>query len=112
MSCEPTAWTLYIIECQDGSLYTGITNQLARRIQQHRTGKGAKFFRGHVPQSLVYTEGHEDRSSASRREWAIKQLSRSDKLKLISKYPDKQAIDAFSFSQQRQGLQPETDSSH
>lgn len=76
-------WLVYIIRCDDGTLYTGITNDLARRWQQHRSQRGAKYFRGRQPEALVYAETGHDRSSASRREAAIKRLERGGKLKLL-----------------------------
>lgn len=77
-------WTIYIILCNDGSLYTGITTDVARRYQQHASQKGAKYFRGRTPKQLVYTEPAENRSAASQREIAIKKLTRTGKLKLIA----------------------------
>ena len=76
-------WLVYIIEATDESLYTGITNDMPRRWQQHSSGKGAKFFRGRKPASLKFIEHSHTRSSASQREAAIKKLSRQAKLKLI-----------------------------
>jgi putative endonuclease len=68
-------WLVYMIEVSDGSLYTGITTDMARRWRQHLAGRGAKYFRGRAPQRLVYLETGHDRGSASRREVAIKRLS-------------------------------------
>lgn len=78
------AWTLYIIRATNGALYTGITTDPERRFAQHATGKGAKFFRGNPPQEIVYREEGLDRSSAARREIAVKALPRSEKLRLIA----------------------------
>ncbi|MBV1900168.1 MAG: GIY-YIG nuclease family protein [Kordiimonadaceae bacterium] len=75
-------WTLYIIRCGDDSLYTGITNDLDRRLENHRIGKGAKYTRGRGPLELIYSETHPDRSSASKREIAVKKLSKLQKLHL------------------------------
>jgi len=73
-----------MIRADDGLYYTGITNDLSRRWQQHRTQKnGAKFFRGRRPEAVVYLETGHDRGSASRREAAIKKLARSAKLQLL-----------------------------
>ncbi|WP_339641060.1 GIY-YIG nuclease family protein [uncultured Porticoccus sp.] len=79
-------WIVYMIEASDGSLYTGITTDIARRFSAHQSGKsGARYFhRGRSPVRVVYTEGADDRSAASKREAAIKKLSRSQKLRLIS----------------------------
>ena len=78
------SWILYILQCSDGSLYTGITYDLERRLKAHRCGKGAKYTRGRGPLELVYQEHCESHSHALRREYAIKQLSREEKLRLIS----------------------------
>lgn len=77
-------WLVYIIHCSDNTLYTGITNNLERRLQQHASQRGAKYFRGRQPQAVVYREAGHDRSSASRREAAIKKLSRDEKQQLIA----------------------------
>ena len=65
-------WVLYIIKCRDNSLYTGITNDLQRRISSHLKGTGAKYTKGKGPFEVLYTEQHEDRSGASKREYQIK----------------------------------------
>lgn len=80
----PLSWQLYIIQSLDGKLYTGITNNLARRLQQHALGKqGAKFFRTSPAWQLVFCTPCADRSQALQWEYQIKQLSRRDKLELI-----------------------------
>jgi putative endonuclease len=76
-------WQVYIILCTDDSLYTGITNDVARRFNQHADKQGAKYFRGRQPKQLVYVETGHDRSSASKRESAIKKLPRLEKLQLL-----------------------------
>ena len=76
-------WQVYIIRCSDGSLYTGITNDIERRLSQHGGKLGAKYFRGRKPEALVYLEAGHSRSSASRREAEIKQLKRVDKIVLL-----------------------------
>lgn len=76
-------WTVYIIACADGSLYTGITNDLDSRIAAHENGTGAKYTRGRGPFRLVYSENCENRSTASKRERDIKNLSRDEKLQLL-----------------------------
>ena len=78
-------WTLYILRCKDGTLYTGITDDLSRRLAQHRAGKGAKYTRGRAPLTLVYQESCENHSQALRREMELKRLSRAEKLRLIEK---------------------------
>ncbi len=75
----------YIVECSDSSLYTGYTNNLLKRIETHNSGKGAKYTRGRRPVKLVYFEKFKDKSLALKREYAIKQLSRQEKKKLINK---------------------------
>lgn len=76
-------WTVYILRCGDGSLYTGCTNDLPRRLEAHRSGRGAKYTRSHAPVTLIYQEPAADKSSALRREMAIKRLRRQAKLALI-----------------------------
>ena len=76
-------WQVYIIRCSDGSLYTGITLDIERRLSQHGSNAGAKYFRGRRPEAVVYLEGGHNRSTASRREARIKQLGRAAKLRLI-----------------------------
>ena len=78
-------WFVYMIRASDGSLYTGVTTDVKRRFAEHCSAdKRAKFFRGRQPLEVVYTEDHPDRSSAQRRESAIKRLSRVQKLELIA----------------------------
>ena len=78
-------WYVYIIEADDGTLYTGITTDLGRRWREHRKGgRGARYFRGRQPRAYAYVEGVGDRAEASRREAAIKRLRRVDKLALIA----------------------------
>ena len=78
-----TEWVVYMVRCGDGSLYTGCTNDLLRRIARHRAGKGAAYTRSRLPLRVVYRESVSDKSAALKREYAIKQLSRAEKLKLI-----------------------------
>ena len=79
---EETAYT-YMVECGDGSLYTGWTNHLAKRIQNHNQGKGAKYTRSRLPVHLVYYEVFATKQEAMKRECAIKKLKHKDKLQLI-----------------------------
>lgn len=72
-------WFVYIIRCGDGSLYTGITTDVPRRLAMHESGKGAKYTRARGPLTLLGCEAHPDRSSASRAEYAIKKLSAREK---------------------------------
>ena len=76
-------WKLYILRCGDGSLYTGITTDVQKRLEAHRSGKGAKYTRGRGPLELVYREECGDHSAALKRELEIKALSREEKQKLI-----------------------------
>lgn len=78
-------WYLYILECRDGTLYTGITDDISRRIAQHNAGNGAKYTRGRGPVKLVYQEECGTHSDASRREYAVHHMTRQEKLKLIEK---------------------------
>ena len=75
---------VYILECNDGSLYTGIAKDVEKRLIEHNTSdKGAKYTKVRRPVKLVYKEASENRSSASKREYAIKKLTRLKKLQLI-----------------------------
>ncbi len=80
-------WFVYLLTCSDGTLYCGITNDLERRLMQHNAGTGAKYVRARRPAVISYTEAASDRSAASKREAAIKKMSRSEKLRLISLRP-------------------------
>ena len=80
-----SAWTLYILKCNDDSYYTGITNNIEKRIADHEAGKGAKYTRGRGPFEIIYQEKCLDRSSASKREFEVKKLSRSEKENLLKK---------------------------
>ena len=77
-------WYVYILRCGDGSLYTGISDDVPRRLAAHRAGKGAKYTRGRGPLELVYTQALPDKSAALRREAEIKRLRREEKEKLIA----------------------------
>lgn len=78
-------WFVYMLRCGDGSLYTGCTNDLYRRLKAHQSGRGAKYTRSRRPVALVYQEELPDRSAALRREAAVKRLTRAQKLALIQK---------------------------
>lgn len=79
-------WCVYLVECADGSLYTGVTNDLSRRVDAHNSGDGAKYTRSRRPVTLVYTEDCDDRSAALKREYQIKQLDVSAKHALIQRH--------------------------
>lgn len=76
-------WFVYILECADRTLYTGITNNLDKRIKAHAEGKGAKYTRGRGPLILRYTENHPTKGFALQREAVIKSFGRTQKLKLL-----------------------------
>ena len=76
------AW-VYIVECADGTLYTGWTTNIKARLATHNAGKGAKYTRARLPVSLRWSEAHPTRNAAMKREAAIKKLKRKEKLKLI-----------------------------
>ena len=78
-------WYVYLIRARSGHLYCGVTTDLKRRFSEHKSGKGAKFFRTQTPVEIVYSEKFPDRSKAQKREWEIKQMKRIDKLKLVKK---------------------------
>ena len=73
----------YILECADGTLYTGWTNDLDKRLAAHNAGKGGKYTRTRRPVRMVYAESHADKREAMRREYQIKRLSRTEKLELL-----------------------------
>ena len=80
------SWWVYILRCSDGTLYTGITDDVARRLAAHSEGRGAKYTRGRGPLALVYQEEQPDKPQALRRELAVKKLTRAQKLALIQEF--------------------------
>jgi putative endonuclease len=80
-------WTVYLARCRDGSLYTGVTTDPERRLDEHNSGCGASYTRSRAPVVLVYCEAAADRSGAQRREHAIKRLSRIQKEQLVARRP-------------------------
>ena len=76
-------WTVYMLRCGDGSLYTGCTDDVVRRLAVHQSGRGAKYTRSRLPVELVYREEVPDKSAALRREIAIKRLTRAQKVALL-----------------------------
>ena len=82
----------YIVECSDGTLYTGYTNDLEKRMKAHNSGKGAKYTRSRLPVRLVYFEEYETKELAQSREWQIKQMTRQQKLQLIEKSVKRQVL--------------------
>lgn len=79
-------WVVYMLQCNDTSLYTGITDDLPRRLEAHSTGRGAKYTRGRGPLTLCYLESCESHSHALKREAAIKRLTRPEKLELCRSF--------------------------
>jgi putative endonuclease len=78
-------WLVYILRCRDGSLYTGITNDLSKRLKAHAAGKASKYTRSRLPVKLAYREPQKSKSAALRREAAIKRLCRAEKDRLVAK---------------------------
>ena len=78
-----STWHLYILRCKDGSLYTGITTDVNKRLEVHRSGRGAKYTRGRAPLELVYREECGTHSDALKRELEIKALKKTEKIALI-----------------------------
>ena len=76
----------YMVQCRDGSLYTGYTTDVLRRTEEHNKGKGAKYTRSRRPVTLVYYEVYETKTDAMKREYDLKQLTRVEKLKLIEEF--------------------------
>jgi putative endonuclease len=74
---------VYVVECSDGSYYTGYTTDVERRVAEHDDGEGAKYTRGRTPVELVHRERYESKSAAMRREHEMKQLSRAEKERLV-----------------------------
>ena len=77
-------YEVYMLECRDGSLYTGIARDADKRLTVHLQGKGSKYVRSRLPARLVYRETQPDHAAALRREYAIKHMSRQEKLQLIA----------------------------
>ena len=86
-SCRATKprWLVYVLRCLDGSLYTGITNDLPKRLKAHAAGKASKYTRSRLPVKLAYTEPQRSKSAALKREVAIKRLRRAEKDRLLAK---------------------------
>lgn len=87
MSHKPTKYYLYILQCSDNSLYTGITTDLEKRFEAHRNGTGSKYVRAHLPFEHIYTEEFKNRSDASKREAEIKRWSRNRKISELNLTP-------------------------
>ncbi len=88
-------WCVYILRCKDDTLYTGSTDDLPKRLEAHRRGRGAKYTRGRGPLEPVYIEPCPDRSAALKREYAIKQLPRQAKRSLIEAHKGELTVDSW-----------------
>ncbi|MDO8598494.1 MAG: GIY-YIG nuclease family protein [bacterium] len=89
-------YCLYILECADGTLYTGITSDLARRVREHNSSAlGAKYTRARGPVRVVFTKRFRDRSTASKEESRVKRLSRSEKLEMIAAWAKRRGNRGF-----------------
>lgn len=101
-------WTVYILRCGDGTLYTGCTNDLSRRLNAHQSGRGAKYTRSRLPVVLAYREEVPDKSSALRQEAAIKRLGHREKLALIAEKEESACGDSAAEGDRRPaGDQPD-----
>lgn len=80
---RPSAWSVYVLRCRGGTLYTGVSTDVAARVRVHNEGRGAAYTRSRRPVRLLYREAGFTRSEALKREAAIKSLTRSEKLKLV-----------------------------
>lgn len=80
---EPVPWHVYMLRCADGTIYTGITNDLEKRLAKHNAGQGARYTRARLPVTLLWHETHPGKGEALKREYAIKQLTRAQKDALI-----------------------------
>ncbi len=98
MSKAGEQWCLYILQCADGSLYTGITNDLPARLDRHNRGMGAKYTRGRGPVELTYSEPCANRSMASKREYEVKRLSLEQKRRLIGRCTRDNLLDGVEVS--------------
>lgn len=86
---QQQSWLVYILECNDGSFYTGITNELERRLRQHNNGSASRCTRSRLPVKVIYQECCASRSQALSREMAIKSLTRAGKQKLMGINPQR-----------------------
>lgn len=83
----------YMLECKDGTYYTGWTNNLNKRLKNHNDGKGAKYTKARLPVSLIYYEEFQTKEEAMRREYVIKHMTRSEKSKLVNGYREKRIME-------------------
>jgi putative endonuclease len=87
-------WYVYVLRCSDGTLYTGVTNDLARRMARHNAGSGAKYTRGRHPLELVYTAPFAHKGDALRREAEVKRMKRAEKLRLAGMVTEENSVRA------------------
>lgn len=85
MISDEKPWLVYVLQCGDGSYYTGITNDISKRLLAHESGRGAKYTRGRAPLRLVFEKPFKSKGEALREERAIKRLNRQEKLVYIGK---------------------------
>ena len=88
-------WVIYMLKCNDGSIYTGISNNLKKRLETHVRGNGSKYVRARLPFKLIYTEGCLSRSKAIKREIEIKKLDKKNKELLVKLYSDKWSYNEY-----------------
>lgn len=86
MPTPQTSWFTYIVQCQDQSFYTGLTNDLQKRLQKHNSGQGSAYTRARLPVTLIYYETFTTHRQAAQREVAIKKLKRAEKEKLVDSF--------------------------
>lgn len=82
---DASVWFLYVLECADGSFYTGISNNLQERIKEHNSGRGSKYARSRLPVKLIYSETYTTKSRALKREIEVKSLTRTQKEELVGR---------------------------
>ena len=99
-------WYLYILECRDGSYYTGVTINIVERLERHNSGKGAKYTRSRRPCRLVYFEDHSSEKDARRRELEIKSWKRNKKDELIGGFPSSVLADFLRISELHPSTNP------
>lgn len=85
-------WHVYVVRTRDGSLYTGVTTDVARRLTEHRDGAGARYLRGRGPLEIVYRRKVGERGLALRVEWRLKQKSRADKQAIVAARPSRRVL--------------------